>query len=170
MGRKKIKENPDINPEVYDSLNLTNSIYKASLLFEGYIPLYKNLVLTSGIRAAYIDNENLFTNELYRIGGLRTLRGFDEESLYASAFTIINIEARYLFERNSFVSLFWNGGWYESEIVSSYNSDKPWGFGAGISFDSQAGIFSLYYALGKESGNPIDLKKAKIHFGYTSLF
>lgn len=170
MGRKTIKENPDINPEVYDNLNLVNNIYKANLLFEGYIPIYKNLIFVNGIRAAYLDNENLFTNELYRIGGLRTLRGFDEESIYASTFAIINIEARYLFERNSFVSLFWNGGWYESDIVSSYYSDKPWGFGAGISFESSAGIFSLYYALGKQSGNPIDLKQAKIHFGYTSLF
>lgn len=170
FGRKKIEENSGLNPDLYDSLTLVNTVYKANARLESYVPLYKNLILASSLTAAYIDNENLFSNELYRIGGLKSLRGFDEESIYASAYAIINIETRYLFERNSFVSIFWNGSWYESDIVNSYYSDKPWGFGAGVSFDSKAGIFSIYYALGKEAGNPVEFKKAKVHFGYTSLF
>jgi len=31
-------------------------------------------------------------------------------------------------------------------------------------------VFSLYYAIGKEFNNPIDLNKAKVHFGYVNYF
>ena len=48
--------------------------------------------------------------------------------------------------------------------------DRPFGVGAGISFDTRAGIFSLNYAIGKQFNNPIDFKTAKIHFGFVSVF
>ena len=46
----------------------------------------------------------------------------------------------------------------------------PYGFGAGISFGTRAGVFSLSYALGSQRGNPILIRAAKIHFGFISLF
>jgi len=49
-------------------------------------------------------------------------------------------------------------------------SDNPFGFGAGMSFETKAGIFSIMYALGKQFDNPIDMKSAKIHFGIISTF
>jgi hypothetical protein len=49
-------------------------------------------------------------------------------------------------------------------------TDKPYGFGAGFNFESAAGIFSIYYAIGKEFNNPIDFNKAKVHFGYVNYF
>jgi hypothetical protein len=48
--------------------------------------------------------------------------------------------------------------------------DRPLSFGAGISFETKAGIFNLTYALGKQLNNPIILRAAKIHFGIVSLF
>ncbi|MCC6690169.1 MAG: hypothetical protein IT235_01425, partial [Bacteroidia bacterium] len=48
--------------------------------------------------------------------------------------------------------------------------DTPYGFGAGTSFETKAGIFSLDYALGSQLGNPIYLKSGKIHFGIVSYF
>ncbi|MCX6181458.1 MAG: hypothetical protein NT150_05995 [Bacteroidetes bacterium] len=48
--------------------------------------------------------------------------------------------------------------------------DHPYGFGAGFSFETKAGIFSLNYAIGKQLGNPIDFGAAKIHFGFLNQF
>ncbi len=170
FGNKKIEKNPNINPELYDSLELNNNIYKAGLDISFYLPMFKRMTLLLSTRNAFIENEDLFENELYRIGGLKTLRGFDEESIYASLYSILNIELRYVFEQNSYFSIFWNGAYYEKHTVNEDFSDLPWGFGAGLSFQTGAGIFSVYYAMGKQFDNPIELKSAKIHFGYTSLF
>ncbi|MBL0343162.1 MAG: hypothetical protein IPP71_21210 [Bacteroidetes bacterium] len=66
--------------------------------------------------------------------------------------------------------LFVNGAWYERNTIDEYLSDTPFGFGAGITFETKLGIFSFNYALGKEFDNPIRFKAAKIHFGLINYF
>jgi len=46
----------------------------------------------------------------------------------------------------------------------------PFGFGAGFTFQTKAGLLSLSYAMGKQKNIPLDLQKGKIHFGITSYF
>ena len=48
--------------------------------------------------------------------------------------------------------------------------DQPIGYGAGISFETKAGIFSINYAIGQQKGNPPDMKAAKVHFGIVNRF
>ena len=56
-------------------------------------------------KTGYLESPGVFENELYRIGGLKTLRGFDEDSIFASFYTIGPLETRYLLERNSSVPI-----------------------------------------------------------------
>ena len=113
----------------------------------------------------------LFKNELYRIGGFRTLRGFDEQSIFASSYAIGTFEYRFLFEQNSAFILFADGAWYENNSVSSkYVSDTPYSVGAGVSFETKAGIFQLNYAIGSQFGNPFDFRTGKINFGLVNTF
>ena len=170
VGKKNIKQNDNINPELYEGLELESTIYRLLLDATGFIPVYRNLTFMLGTQSAYLNNPNLFENELFRIGGLRSLRGFDEESIFASFYSILTCEFRYLFDANSFVSLFWNGAYVEQNTYDAYMSDYPWGFGAGLSFETKAGIFNISYALGKRYDNPIQFKAAKIHFGLTATF
>lgn len=170
FGTKNISKNPALDPALYDSLNLSVNVFKAGGTADLYIPLMRSTTLRLSATGGYIESDNLFTNELYRIGGLKSLRGFDEESIYTSAHAILNAEFRYLFEKDSYFSLFWNGAWYERKIPNDFVTDTPWGFGAGVSFRTKAGIFSVFYALGKQFDNPLELRSAKVHFGYTSIF
>jgi len=48
--------------------------------------------------------------------------------------------------------------------------DRPYSFGVGTSFQTNAGIFSLTYAVGSQQGNRLDLRSAKIHFGFINYF
>lgn len=136
----------------------------------GYIPLHKSWVIVIGAKGATLAGNNLLTNELFRIGGLYSLRGFDERSIYASSYLFGEVELRFLFAKMSFINLFFNGGWYEKNITTSYLQDYPFGFGIGVSFDTKAGIFYLSYALGKQLDNPISFQNGKIHFGITVNF
>ena len=115
-------------------------------------------------------NGQLYSNELYRIGGIKTQRGVDEASIYASSYAIGTVEYRFLFEENSNLFLFTDQGWWEDQSRTPLLTDTPLGFGAGTSFETQAGIFSLTYALGRQFNNPIELRGGKVHFGFTSLF
>lgn len=98
------------------------------------------------------------------------MRGFDEESIYATQYYIGKAEFRYILDRNSFLQIFYNQAYYASETISGNIYDKPLGFGAGITFETKLGIFSLNYAVGKQFNNPIQFRSAKIHFGIVNYF
>lgn len=171
IGNRNIKKNPKVNPNAYNNLLLRSTQYQTEGATALYIKLRGNNVLKLGIQGASVfGNSTIFKNELFRIGGLRTLRGFDEESIFASTYVIPTIEYRFLFAQNSNILLFAEGAWYENASNGNYLNDTPVSIGAGINFDTKAGILSLNYGLGNQLGNGFDLRNGKIHFGLTALF
>ena len=110
-------------------------------------------------------------NDMFRIGGFTVLRGFDEQSIYASTYGVGTAELHYLLEQNSYLFVFFDQGWYQKEQAGLANiTDMPYGFGAGMSFQTKAGIFSIDYALGSQMNNPISFRGGKINFGIASYF
>ena len=170
VGRKKIERNRKLNPELYDSLDLRSDLYKMQLIADYYIPLGRLHVLDVGVDGAILIADDIFENELFRFGGLRTLRGFDELSIRATHYGIWKLEYRYLLEQNSFMFLFVNGAYYRNESRTQSIEDTPIGFGAGINFETRLGIFSFNYALGREFSNPFIFRTAKLHFGIVNYF
>ncbi len=169
-GNKQIKKNPKLDQQIYERVTLKSIQYQVSGQGELFIPVLRRSAVKIGVQGAWMQSENLFTNELFRIGGIRTLRGFDEESILASFYGISTVEYRFLLEQNSAVYLFFDGSYYERRLQGEFVHDTPFGFGAGISFETKAGIFSLNYALGKQFDNPILFRAAKIHFGFVNYF
>jgi outer membrane protein assembly factor BamA len=169
-GNKSIAKNPKLNPILYEGIQLNSNLYNA--LFDGriFFPIVKRHVVMYRNNSAYIYNENLFENELMRIGGLKTLRGFNEESIFASLYSINTIEYRFILEQNSYLFTFFDWAYYEKNTIIDPIIDTPFGFGTGISFETKAGIFTLNYALGKQFDNPILIRNAKIHFGFVNFF
>jgi outer membrane protein assembly factor BamA len=167
-GSRNIRKNSRINPEAYNNVVMKSAQYQATATVETYIPLLKSSTIKLAATGGWLESPTYFTNELYRLGGLRSLRGFDEESIYASSYSVFTAEYRLLIDRNSYMQLFFDQGIYENKLTNI--SDTPYGFGAGISFETKAGIFSLSYALGKQFDNPLFLRSAKVHFGIVNYF
>ena len=170
-GNRTIKKNAKVNELAYDGLLLHSTQYQFETNFALYIPIKGNNVLKFGLQGASdLGNSTIFRNELFRIGGLKTLRGFDEETIYASTYFIPTIEYRFLFARNSNILLFAEGAWYENNSDGNYLKDTPMSVGAGVNFETKAGILSLNYGIGNQKGNGFDPRSGKIHFGMTKLF
>lgn len=169
-GNKIITRNSKINKAVYDSLDLKTAQYNGEIAGELYFPIASRSVLNIGTQAAYLYSPDIFTNELFRFGGLKSLRGFAEQSLLASRFIIGKAEYRFILETNSYLFTFFNLAYYENHSQRKFIHDTPYGFGAGITFETKLGIFSFNYALGKEFNNPIIFKNGKIHFGIINYF
>ena len=170
VGTRNIDKNPALDQDLYNNLVLKSIQFNSFVDFDGFIPLFRQSTINVGLNASFLSGENLFENELSRIGGNNLLRGFDEESIFASSYAVMNLEYRYLLEENSFLFLFGNAAWYENVAVNRNVRDLPYGFGAGTSFETRAGIFTISYALGSQFGNPVGFRNAKVHFGITSLF
>jgi len=176
-GFKKLKNAGIISDSLNIKADSQTTEIEAGLDLDIYFPIYNRFVFHFGNITRYMDQfadnglEALyFENDLYRFGGAKSLRGFDESAFFASIYSLQNIEIRYLFEQNSAFYVFWNGAYYYKNISQLVTEDFPWGFGIGLNFDTRAGVFSLSYALGKQFDNPIEIRTAKIHFGYISRF
>lgn len=170
FGYREILKNPRINKTAYDSVEIKTQRFKGKASAEGFIPVGGRSTFMLGFKGGYIINRQLFINELFRIGGMRILRGFDEESIFASSFAVCTMEYRYLLEKNSYFHMFFDGGWYENTASRQLITDTPYGFGTGVSFETKVGVFSISYALGRQFENPILLRTGKIHFGFTNYF
>ena len=152
-----------------DSVSEKKNVARASIQFDNYFSLAKRhvLKLSAGFETYYAPQ--VFQNELYRFGGLNSLRGFNEDELFASTKLSYTLEYRFLVDRNSNAFLFFEQAFYENNS-SNYLKDNPFGVGTGFSFGTKLGIFTISYAVGKQLTNPFDFRLSKIHFGYTAYF
>lgn len=135
-----------------------------------FIPAGRSFTFLVQNRSGLLSSDGIFENELFRLGGINSFRGVEENSVLASAFSIFTAEARFLFEENSSFYLFFDSGYYRKETTAGRLTDTPMGFGAGLSLQSGLGIFTINYAIGQEFDNPINISRAKIHLGYISRF
>lgn len=183
IGLKKVRRNQQIlslsDPNdaqfdfnsLYDSINTDFQRYSITFTYAHFIPLWSWSTLMTQLDAAIIlSNQPLYNNELFRIGGSRRLRGFDEESILTSWYNIMTLEWRFLFNQNSYVYAFGDVCYLESKSIDSNVSDWPVGFGIGLALQTRVGLFGLTYALGGRTGSPISIRSGKVHFGYIYAF
>jgi hypothetical protein len=169
-GNKTIVKNPDYKALEYENLEEKTIQIKTDVTISYFLPIFKKSTVLLKLQSGNVFGDNIFLNELYQVGGLKTLRGFNQQSIIASNYYIGTTEFRYLFEKNSAVFGYLDFGYYENKSTATFETDTPFGFGIGTNFQTKAGIFSLSYGLGKQKGNPILFKNGKIHFGFVSLF
>lgn len=120
--------------------------------------------------AGIFNDDGFFSNEFFKLGGVNTLRGFDEKSIYASNYSVVSIEPRLLLDKKSSVFLLSDLAWVEQHGINETISNKLYSFGAGLNLDTRAGIFKLIYAVGTTDNYPLKLSESKVHFGYLVRF
>lgn len=169
-GKRIIIQNAGVDSSLYQNLDLTKTTYRIAGNFHLYIPVGKNFVIVPRVQSGSMLHGPHYYNELFDIGGENMIRGFNEDELRASTYLICSAEVRYLFGKMSYLHVFFDIGAYEQQLTNHYLQDFPFGFGAGISFATKAGMFYLDYALGKQLDNPISLRTGKIHFGVKISF
>jgi len=129
-------------------------------------PLHPRWVSFLRIHGWWLSSPNLLMSETRRLGGLHTLRGVDEESLYSTWFAYANTEIRYLFDRGSWFQFFIDGGQLGLHLGNQNRRQWQVGMGGGLTFLTPAGSFSVVYALGLVPGETASFGQSKIHIGY----
>ncbi len=153
-----------------DSLKTLNeTTYKFEFNAQWFIPLAKRHILRLANFSESYFAPSYYQNEVYRFGGQISLRGFNEEEIYATSRSVSSLEYRFLLDQNSYLFAFFDQAWYENK-ASKFVTDTPFGFGAGFTFGTNIGNFAVSYALGSQLGNQIQFRDGKIHFGYVAYF
>ncbi|MBW7951058.1 MAG: hypothetical protein LC134_00440 [Chitinophagales bacterium] len=176
-GSRKLRKNNTISQlkdgafnfnTLYDSVQMNSYQLKIQLNAAHYFPLNKYSVIKTALQSGLIQSPTVFRNEMFQIGGLKLLRGFDEESIFTDKYAVATAEYRYLYGLNAYFNAFIDAGFtYNSLLNKNYNY---LGFGGGISFETKQGIFNIALAVGKRNDESFNFRQSKIHIGFVSLF
>jgi outer membrane protein insertion porin family len=185
-----------LNPTkgTFSSLSIENAFKMASSSLEYtrfdvdlryFHPVVDKQVLASHLtlgylRAPLINDQNLFAREYYRVGGVNTVRGYDDFNPFAigNKMIMVNLEYRFLFEGGFQFLLFVDAGYATNFFVKDnadgtkeYTTVGPFEFGkyrigkgAGIRFEvPQLGPIRLDLGLDDQGAQ-------RIHFSMGQSF
>lgn len=169
VGNKLIRKNSEFTDSLYQTIAKNTIQSQWKVLLENFINLSEKNVLFHKIKAGGIINDKIFVNDLFQIGGLMTLRGFNENFFYASSYVIHTLEYRYHMTNDTYFMGFYDQGYIQNRSTDFY-SDFPAGGGVGISFSTSAGIVNVVYSLGNSKNQPVGFNTSKIHVGFISRF
>lgn len=127
----------------------------------------RNSFYTSNTTAALLSDTYL-VNELFRFGGINSIRGFDENSIDASLFSVINTEYRYNLNENLFVHTIFDAGYFENQTLAINSS--LYSIGLGIGMITKGGLFRFSIANGRTTDQNFDFSTSKAHISITTRF
>lgn len=155
---------------LYDTVKLNSYQFKIKVDAAHFFPVGKSSTVKLGANVGWLQSPSIYRNELFQIGGYKLLRGFDEESIYASQYVVSTLEYRFLIGMNSYFFGFTDGGWTAAKTNYSSTHNFYIGAGLGMAFETSAGLFNISFAAGKRDDQKFDLKQSKIHLGYVTFF
>lgn len=132
------------------------------------VPIYSNaycLLRAEGKANIVLQNSTpLSAAEVNYIGGIYSLRGFNEQSIPAQTYGLLSLEP------------FWNSGtikfsvFYDIAYTHFIASQLLHGYGVGIRIFLKSSELSLYLALGSPIYSVPQLNNSKLHIGYNFIF
>ena len=169
IGNKKILDNTAMPSSAYEGFDKNAIQYYATFSAERHLYLSPSFGAWLRLRGGEMANKNLFLNDLFRLGGLSSFRGFNENFFFAKQYVYVNFEPRYYFHDYSYFLLFLDMGRVWNKVGTAAK-DWPRSSGMGVRLDTDGGVFNFIIAWGRSHEQAVGLKTPHIHFGYTGKF
>jgi len=115
-----------------------------------------------------LTSKNYLLNELFRIGGANSIRGYNEQSIFTNGYSYSNIEFRYLLDRSSYLYSITDLGAYKES--STKKIKKLLGIGAGYQFKINNNFVNLGYVISTNSRTNTKLNNSRLVIKWTSFF
>ncbi len=167
QGSKKIT-----GPEKYLSL-ISQTQYTIQKFFVEaniFFPLWERQVFAMGFQGKLVNATQVEQSDLFPFGGTNSLRGYRENQFYASQTAVLKNEYRIVIGKNSSVFGFFDVGYFfrPNNTIQNIIEQKEflYGYGIGARVETNLGIISVSYALGKDDA----ITQGKIHFGLANNF
>lgn len=163
-GKRNTSNNPETaesSKQFYTNINLS---YNFKLNNKNFININS--------QNFYLNSKNYISNELFRFGGMNSIRGFLENSLQANFSALILTEYRYLVAKNLYVNSIVDYGLYQ-DITSNLNQNrikKLTGIGIGTIIQTTNGLIKITLTNGGEKINELQLYNTIINICYNVKF
>ena len=132
----------------------------------------KNFWLRANGDFGLIRSGALLLADQFRMGGLRTFRGFNENQFFTTAHLLLGLQPSWLLDSGFMVSAFSEGMFFQTDPSGPDFSKMKGAVGFGLAAEFEAGknLIQISLANGWMRGLPLDFRSSKIHFGYIALF
>lgn len=117
---------------------------------------------------SFLLSREYLNNELYRFGGIHSVRGFEENSLQASFFSGLQTEYRFLLSPNLYIHTIIDYAHIQN-VVLNYK-DNLYGIGFGLGMQTKAGLLKVDFANGKSNSQSFEFDQTKVHISLTAQF
>ena len=125
---------------------------------------YLNIRNESGL----LTSKNYLLNELFRIGGANSIRGYNEQSIFTNGYSYSNIEFRYSLDRSSYLYSITDLGAYKESTTKKIK--KLIGIGAGYQFKINNNFVNIGYVISTNSSTNTKLNNSTLVVKWTSFF
>jgi hypothetical protein len=145
----------------------TNQFF-AQIQLQKLLELNRKNVIHIKTDTYFLQSNDYFTNELYRFGGIQSIRGFNENSLQGNVFTGLFAEYRYIASPNLYFYSITDFGYYQDKANNT--KDQLYGLGFGFGLLSNGGLFNLVYANGNTGNQTIKLSNSIVQISFKTYF
>lgn len=166
----KYKLNVNIQPVIGRRKTEISQINQQKLLissFANFKTSEKSYIFLKN-ETGILNSNNYLVNELFRIGGVNTIRGFNEQSIFTSQYSYLNLEYRYLTSLSSYIYTITDLGAYENIVENNYQ--EVIGIGLGYGFKLNNSKVNFAYANGFNFKDTTKFNNSKIIVKWTSFF
>jgi hypothetical protein len=143
-----------------------NTQYKTNLTSSILLQLNHRLFLFLKNSSGHLSSKNYLQNELYRIGGTRSIRGFDEQSIFTSTYSFINSEFRLSTQEKSHLYTVFDFGFFKNQRKRK----NIFSVGLGYVFKTKRNLLDMSYVIGKHPENPLNTNNSKISIKILTFF
>lgn len=132
--------------------------------------LYLNSKNSFNIRSQnyYLLSNKFIINELYRYGGINSIRGFNENSLQANLLTSLLLEYRYSVSPTVYVHTITDYGFYKDKTTTT--SGNLLGIGLGFGLLTKNGLLNIIYANGSTKNEGVKGANSIVHISLKTKF
>ncbi|QOD62277.1 hypothetical protein H9I45_07500 [Polaribacter haliotis] len=158
----------DINPSIGKRTSLIESSnqFKIHLNTSYIFDINNRNSIFIRNNTGYLNSTNFIENELFRIGGSKSIRGFNEQSIFAKDYTFFNIEYRYVTSEKSYLYSITDIG----KINTTIKSEDLLSIGLGYLFTSRNSQINLSVASILNTNTKIDLKSTQLSLNWKNFF
>ena len=117
-------------------------------------------------KIGHLNSDSYFQNELFRIGGANSIRGFNEQGVFTSSYTYFNLEYRYLTSAKSYLYTITDIG----KAKTTFNTENLLGIGLGYLYINDQSIINIGIAVNRDVNNQFLVENSKIIIDWSLFF
>jgi hypothetical protein len=151
-----------------DSKFQNNSQFYGSVNFSHNLYLNAKNILNIKSQNYYLQSDTYILNELYRFGGINSIRGFNENTLQGNIFSSFLTEYRYVLSPSIYFHSIMDYAYFQDKTTNI--KGNLIGLGLGFGLLTKNGLFNLVYANGNAKDQAIKFSNSMVHISLKAKF